>query len=193
MHGIKAYLLPAAFLFVAALFLRGLVGDWTSKMRRRGRLLQLIGITAFILLWFFLGISTFVREALFLHELAGLKAAEVYEIKIGRHDFKDRATIEDVVNALRDSRWFQVNHGGWGDSIPLTVSMRSGPDLVIDVALYFREPAAVVGPARRRGLGYSPTVIFVPNLPGALKNHGVRLPNCDSAHGRLCTAAQLDP
>lgn len=190
MHGIKAYLVFGGFLFVAAMFLVALVREWANRARSTTKL---IGISVFVLLWFTSFVSVFARRAYFLHELADLNASDVYEVRIGRHDFRDAAAIGDITRALRDSRWFEVNHGGWGDSIPLTLSRGTKPDLVIDVALYFREPAAVAGPARRRGLGYSPTVVFVPDLPRVLKGHGVELPTCDSPHGRPCTQAQLNP
>ncbi len=193
MHGIKALLIFVGFIFVASVFLAALVGEWKGRKQAQDGLLRLIGVTAFILLWF-LGISSvYVRKAFFLHELSTLNATEVYSVQIGRHDFRDYATIEELTGALRRSRWFEVNHGGWGTSIPLTVRRRSKVDLVIDVALYFREPGAIVGPANRRGLGYSPTQAFAPDLPRVLEKHAVRLPDCDSAHHLPCTAEQLNP
>ncbi|HEV3308522.1 MAG TPA: hypothetical protein VGZ91_18915 [Candidatus Sulfotelmatobacter sp.] len=193
MYGIKALLIFIGFAFVASVFLSALVGEWKGRTQGHGGLLRLIGITAFILLWFLGMSSVYVRKAFFLYELSTLNATEVYSVQIGRHDFRDYTTIEELTGALRHSRWFEVNHGGWGTSIPLTVRRRSKADLVIDVALYFREPAAIVGPANTQGLGYSTTCVFAPELLQVLERHAVMLPDCDSAHHLPCTAEQLNP
>jgi hypothetical protein len=193
MYGIKSIVVFVVFLFVSVLFLGAVYDSWKDRHKTNKDWLSLIGLTALVLLWV-LGISSvYLRKARFLHELSTLNAADVYSIQIGRHDFRDHASIGEVIAALRHSRWFEVNHGGWGNSIPLTVRRHSGTDLKIDVALYFREPAAIVGPATPQGLGYSPTQLFVSDLPQVLERHDVKLPNCDSAHGRPCTPDQLNP
>lgn len=69
----------------------------------------------------------------------------------------------------------------------------SGEAIVIDVALYFREQAAIIGPANPQGLGYSGTQAFGPEVPRALERHGVKLPDCDTAHRKPCMQEQLDP
>ena len=69
----------------------------------------------------------------------------------------------------------------------------SGEAIVIDVALYFREPAAIIGPANPQGLAYSGTQAFAPEVPRALERNGLKLPDCDTAHRKSCTPEQLNP
>lgn len=191
MHGIWAYLILIGFLFVAAILFSGLLREWKSKPRTE-RPLKLIGFAAFFF-WFSMISSIYVRKAKFHYDLRQLTASDVYSIQIGRHDFRDRQIIMELVGALGRSRWFEVNHGGWGDSIPITIRRHSENDFVIDAAKYFREPGAIIGPANSRGLGYSATEAFAPELPSLLEKYGVQLPDCDTAHGKPCTASQLNP
>lgn len=193
MYGIKALLMFIGALGVGTLFLGALVAEWRYALRFKGGKRRLIGITVFVLLWASMLASVYIRKAHFHYMLWKLDASDVYSVQIGRHDFRDRATIEDLVAALRRNRWFEVNHGGWGDSIPLIVRRRSGDYIALDVAIYFREPGAIIGPANAQGLGYSATQAFAPDLPSALEKHAVRLPDCDTPHGRPCTPDKLNP
>jgi hypothetical protein len=192
MYGAKAFLIFLGFLIVASAFLFGVFELW--KHRHKEPLgVKEIGLMAFVLLWVTLGSSSYIRKAHFHYELWRLNASDVTSIQIGRHDFRDQQAIEDIVGALRRSRWFEVNHGGWGDSVPMILWKHSGEAMVIDVALYFREPAAIIGPANPQGLGYSGSQAFAPELPRALERYGIKLPDCDTAHKRPCTAEQLNP
>jgi hypothetical protein len=165
------------------------------KWRRQDRqtLLGLAGLTAFFALWLALILSGFVHRALFLRELSRLKATDVDSIQIGKHELRNQQAINEVVTALHQSRWFEVNHGGWGDSVRLTIHRRSRKDMNLDVALYFREPAAIISPAHQPGESYIATEAFVAELPAVLRKYDIDLPDCDTAHGRPCTAAQLNP
>ena len=193
MYGVKAFLIGVGALGVLTIFLAALVAEWRYTLRFKGKKLRLIGITLFVLLWASLMATVYIRKAYFHYLLWKLDASDVYCIQIGKHDFKDRAAIDDLVGALQRSRWFEVNHGGWGDSIPLIVHRRSGNPLVLDVAVYFREPGAIIGPANGQGLHYSATEAFAPELPRALEKYGVKLPDCDTPHGRPCTPDKLNP
>ena len=193
MYGAKAVLICVGFLLVVVFLLGGVIAEWRGKPKGGGKSIKLIGLTAFVFLWCFLVSSVYIRKARFHYELRKLQASDVYSIQIGRHDLRDRAAIEELVGALHKNRWFEVNHGGWGDSIPLTVRRNSGHDLVIDVAKYFREPGAIIGPTNPQGLGNSPTQAFAPELPRVLDKYGVALPDCDTPHGRPCSAEQLNP
>jgi hypothetical protein len=193
MYGTKAFLLFIGALGVVAIFLAALVAEWRYSLRFKGSKGKLIGITLLVLLWASAMASVCIRKAHFHYTLWRLDASDVYSIQIGRHDFRDRAAIQDLVAALRRNRWFEVNHGGWGDSIPLIVRRRSGDYIALDVALYFREPGAIIGPANGQGLHYSPTQAFAPELPRALEKYAVKLPDCDTPHGRPCTPDKLNP
>jgi hypothetical protein len=193
MYGIKAFLVFLGFAIVASGCLFGVFELWKHRRKERLGVRDATLITTFVLLWVFLVSSAYVRKALFHYELWRLNAAQVYSIRIGRHDFRDRDTIADIVGALRHNRWFEVNHRGWGDSIPMILGERSGDEITIDVALYFREPGAIIGPANRQGLDYSRAQEFAPGLPEVLERHGVRLPDCDTAYQRPCRPEQLNP
>jgi hypothetical protein len=192
MYGAKAFLIFLGVLTVASAFLLGVFELW--KERRKERLgVRRISLTAFVLLWVFLISSVYIRKAHFHYELWKLNASDVTSIQIGRHDFRDQQTIEEIVGALRRNRWFEVNHGGWGTSVPMILRKHSGEVMGIDVALYFREPAAIIGPATPQGLGHSASQAFAPDLPRALERHGVKLPDCDTSSKKPCTEEQLNP
>jgi len=189
MYGVKALLIFLGFMTVASFFFVAAILLWREWLRNKTSLRGTLFLTLFWLLWFSLISSVYIRKALFYRRLSGLNALDVYSIQIGHHDFTDQPAIDDIVGALRHYRWFEVNHGGWGDSIPMTLRRHSREPMNISVALYFREPAAIVGP--NQGLAVSPA--FAPELPQALERHGVKLPDCDTAYRRPCTAEQLNP
>jgi hypothetical protein len=193
MIGITAYLVLIGFLVVAAFLFSAIFVDWKNRPRTERPPLKLIGTTAFLVLWFALISSLYVRKARFHYDLRQLSPSDVYSIQIGRHDFRDPKAIEDLVGALRQSRWFEANHGGWGDSIPMRIRRHSGNDFQIDAAKYFPKPAAIIGPSDPRGLGYSATEAFAPELSSLLEKYGVQLPDCDTPHGKPCTDSQLNP
>ena len=193
MYGLPALLIFLGFAFVATLFISVLVREWRRAPRPSGNRFKLIASTLFIMLWLSMIASVYIRKAHFHYTLSKLNPSDVYSVQIGKHDFRDQATITDVVEALRRNHWFEVNHGGWGDSIPLTVKRRSGGDLVLDVALYFREPGAIIRVATHPGPRLSSPEAFSPELPRVLEKHGVKLPDCDTPHGRPCTHDQLNP
>jgi len=193
MHGGWAVLILVGFLVIAGILFSGIVAGWRAKPKGQLSYAKLIGITAFLALWFVLISMHYVNGVRFHYQLRQLQASGIYSVQIGRHDFRERAAIEEIVGALRQSRWFEVNHGGWGDSIPLTVRRNSGLDLVIDVAKYFMKPGAIIGPRSPQGLGHSPTQAFAPELPRVLDKYGVALPDCDTPHRRPCSADQLNP
>lgn len=196
MYGIKAVLIFAGFLVCAAFLLAGTVALWKERSGRTGKqqgTIKAVGITVFVALWFTLISKHFIGDWRFEFMLRHLRASDVDSIEIGRHDFRDRQVIEDLVNSVRGSRWFEVNHGGYGDSIPLRLHFKSGSDVVLDVAKFFREPGAIVGPANPRGLGHSASEAISTDLPRVLERYDVALPDCDTAHDKPCTAAQLKP
>src|SRR6266446_937920 len=77
--------------------------------------------------------------------------------------------------------------------LPALLRRNSGRDIVIDVAKYFMKRGAIIGPSNPQGLGHSPTQGFAPELPRVLGKYGVTLPDCDTPHGRSCSAEQLNP
>ena len=193
MRGGWAVLILVGFLVIAGILFSGIVAGWRAKPKGQLSYAKLIGITAFLALWFVLISMPYANGVRFHYQLRQLQASGIYSVQIGRHDSRDRAAIEEIVGALRQSHWFEVNHGGWGDSIPLTLRRNSGRDIVIDVAKYFMKRGAIIGPSNPQGLGHSPTQGFAPELPRVLGKYGVTLPDCDTPHGRSCSAEQLNP
>lgn len=193
MRGGWAVLIFAGFLVIAGILFSGIVAAWRAKPKGQLSYAKLIGITAFLALWFGLISVHYLNGLRFHYQLRQLQASGIYSVQIGRHDSRDRAAIEEIVGALRQSHWFEVNHGGWGDSIPLTLRRNSGRDIVIDVAKYFMKRGAIIGPSNPQGLGHPPTQGFAPELPRVLGKYGVTLPDCDTPHGRSCSAEQLNP
>jgi hypothetical protein len=189
MYGVKALLILLGFLAVATIFAGAAISLWRQRHRERTALRGPLFLTLFLLLWFSLISSVYIRKALFYRQLSSLNASDVYAIQIGRHEFTDHPAIEDIVASLRHYRWFEVNHGGWGDTIPMTLQSRSKGPMKLSVALYFREPGAILG----GDYGISVAPAFAPELPQALERHGVHLPDCDTAHRKPCTADQLNP
>ena len=191
MHGPIAFLPAIGFIGVAVILLVAIAKEWESPSRE-STYLRRAGLTLFVLLWAAAMCLTIYTRARFLYQLHSLKPEEIDSIEIGKHTFADRETVKSVVGALRKSEWFEANHGGWGDSIHLTLRKHSGDEVVLDLALYFRERAAIVRPAPRPGTSYVVTdAISIPLLE-VLEQVGVRLPDCDTGHGRPCTAEQLN-
>lgn len=193
MYGIKAFLIFLGFFTVAAFLALAVVRECRHILRSGGSKTKPIVMMLFVVLWISMITSSYVTKAHFHYVLWKLDPSDVYSIQIGKHDFRDRASIDALVAAIRHNRWFEVNHGGWGGSIPMVLRRRAGDAVVLDVALYFREPGAIIGPANPHGLGSSGTQAFAPELPSVLERFAVKLPDCDTPHGRPCTAAQLLP
>jgi hypothetical protein len=193
MYGAKAFLIAVMFVVCSFALMFGLRDFWKNRDQRPSGLGWRLLYTAFFLFWFSGVCSHFYEKAHFHYQLSKLSPQEISSIRIGRHEFRDPEVVKEVVDALNRSRWFEVNHGGWGDSIPLTLEKRSGGEMVLDVAEYFQKPGAIIGPANAKGLGYSKTEAISVDLPQVLEGNGVKLPHCDTAHDNPCTPEQLNP
>ena len=193
MHGLSALLILALFVGVAIIFFVAIYFLWKDTAQNKVSKLKALGFSAFVALWFVLIARGYVERALFHHALHELKTSDVQSIRIGKHEFRERAPIEEIASTLRQSRWFEVNHGGWGDAIPLVMTSNSGKTTIVMVAKYFREQGAVVARSELQDELDLRTVEFSPELPKALEKYGVALPDCDTPHGRPCSQSQLNP
>jgi len=193
MRGLSAFLILALFLGVAIIFFIAIYFLWKETRQNKVSKLKAAGFSAFVALWFVLIASGYVERAQFHHALHQLKTSDVQSIRIGKHEFRDRAAIEEIAGTLRQSRWFEVNHGGWGDAIPLVITSNLGQTTIVMVARYFREQGAVVARSDSRDELDLKTVEFSPELPKVLEKYGIALPDCDTPHGRRCSESQLNP
>jgi hypothetical protein len=193
MHGISAFLIFIGFLLVAAALAYTIWSLWKNRRTEQISFSKLVFVTLFVGLWFSAISLTYVRKVNSLSKLRNLSPSATYSVQIGRHEFKDAQSIEAILQALERTQWFEVNHGGWGDSVRLTIKRRDGNDLVLEVAQYFRERGAIVRITNPRGQGLGTGELFSPELPDVLERLGVRLPQCDTPRGKPCTTDQLNP
>jgi hypothetical protein len=170
------------FLLVFTVLLTVLLNEWSKVARNKapvtGR--QLFG-SIFFLLWSFLIIQLFVREMAFHRSLANLRYEALENIEVEGRTLNDPKGISEIANSLSGAQWFEANHGGWADEIPLVLHFRSGQQRTYHVALYLRQEGAVVISMSNfdragKGSGWSNGVAFCPRLPAALAASGVHLP-----------------
>lgn len=170
------------FLLVFAVFLSGLINDWSKVAKKKGPATgKLLFVSIFFLLWSFLIIQLFVREMAFHRDLANLRYEALENIEVEDRTLSDPNSISEIVNSLNGAQWFEVNHGGWADEVPLVLHFRSGEQRTYHVALYLRQEGAVLISMSNfdragKGSGWSNGVVFCPRLPVVLAASGVYLP-----------------
>jgi hypothetical protein len=170
------------FLLVFIAFLTVFINGWSEVAKGKAAVTgKLLFGSIFFLVWGFLFIQLFAREAAFHHDLAGLRHEAVKSIEVGDRTLNDPNGISEVVNSLTGAQWFEVNHGGWADEVPLVLHFRSGEQRTYHVAFYLRQEGAVLISMSNfdyagKGSGWSNGVAFCPRLPSALAASGVYLP-----------------
>lgn len=110
--------------------------------------------------------------------LRGLSADEVNRIQIGDSVITKESDIRLVVAALNERQWFSSNHGGWGKTVRLEITLRNDPARAYQVGYYLKEEGAVIEFSRKWGSsrwydGYA----FSARLPEVLKQIGALLPS----------------
>jgi hypothetical protein len=85
--------------------------------------------------------------------LGTLRVDEVAVIDIDGKRYSGKESLSGVIQALNQSEWFTSSHGGWAREVPVTVRLRSNEQLQYRVALYLREPGAVIILFSRRSNG----------------------------------------
>jgi hypothetical protein len=170
------------FLLVFIGFLSVFINGWSKVAKRKAPVTgKLLFGSIFFLLWAFLFIQLAVREMAFHQDLAGLRQEAVKSIEVADQTLDDPDGISKVVTSLNRAQWFEVNHGGWADEVPLAIHFGSGQQRTYHVALYLRQEGAVLismsnfGRAGK-GSGWSNGVAFCPQLPSALAASRVYLP-----------------
>jgi len=195
MIGFAAWLPKLGFLLVGSLFAFILFRGWISVLLRRSSFSgeQLIG-SAFILLWLCLFVQLFVREFFLHHNLQNLRPDSVASIEANGRSLTDRGEIAAVTAVLNHPQSFSVNHGGWADTVPLIIHLKSGSTQYYEVGYYLRQEGAVVDSTPGPGphfIRWASGYVFYQDLPSVLARAGVTLPNCQSLPGgRLCASCE---
>jgi len=146
----------------------------------------LIGAMA-VLIWVVLMLGVTYTRLRIHYDLWALQSENVREIQIGEQRFGDQASIIRIVNALKSSEWYSINHGGWGDETAMIVRFTSGTGWQMRAGYHFTQHGAVIlrssGP---HGSGWALGEVFSTALPEALDQLRVPLSHCDTAHGHPC-------
>lgn len=146
----------------------------------------LIGAMA-VLIWVVLMLGVTYTHLRIHYDLWALQSENVREIQIGEQRFGDQASIIRIVNALKSSEWYSINHGGWGDETAMIVRFTSGTEWQMRAGYHFTQHGAVIlrssGP---HGSGWALGEVFSTALPEALDQLRVPLSHCDTAHGHPC-------
>ena len=195
MIGFSSWLPKLGFLIVGFIFVGVLCGEWMRILLGRSRpSAKLFGISVFILLWAVLISQLFVREFCLHHRLSTLRPEQVASIEVDGHSLTDRDQIASVTSVLNRPRWFEGNHGGWADTVPLIIHFKSGGMQYYGVGSYLRQEGAIVDSTPAPGqhfIRWSSGYVFYQALPSVLAHAGIMLPNCQSLpDGRYCTSCE---
>ena len=149
----------------------------------------LLGLALFAILWAAISVGS-VLEVVLHSQLHAISAEDVSNIKVGEKQFSNPADIAQIVNDLKQSEWYAVSHGGWGDETPMVISFKSGEVWFLSVGYHFSQQGAVI--AKHRGdpntTGFrSDVYLFSETLPETLRALGAPVSMCDTAHGRPCS------
>ena len=108
--------------------------------------------------------------------LSDLQPEEVALIQVGERSLSHPRDVSLVVGALQESEWFSSQHGGWGTTVPLTITLASGQKYGFPVGYYLRQEGAVIVFRRYIGGYWDDGYAFSRRLPGVLKGLGILLP-----------------
>jgi hypothetical protein len=193
--GVSAWLPALGFLLIASFFVYPFARAWIAIFLRRSRLSgeQLIA-SAFLLLWLSLFAQLYVRQFFLHHNLHNLRSDSIASIEVNGRSLTDRNQIAAVTGVLTSPQWFSVNHGGWADTVPLVIHLKSGAVQYYEVGRYLRREGAVVGSTPGPGshpILWSSGYVFYRDLPSVFAHAGFTLPNCQSLpSGRYCTSCE---
>jgi len=129
-------------------------------------------------------IGGLVRLSQQIHDrsvLCRLSAASVASIQVGKAHVVKTADIDDIVVALRESRWYvpTAGDGGWAEPVDVVVHLKSGDEMRYQVGRMLKRDGAMIGLvsqnqssvfAAHHGYAWAAT------LPHALDNAGISLP-----------------
>lgn len=150
-------------------------------------------IWAFVSVWISL-MSFVVYRGLRIHyDLWALQTSHVREVIVGQRHFTDRPSVTQIIDALKSSEWYSVNHGGWGDETTVVLIMASGTEWRMRAGYHFAQHGAVViRSSQPNGRGWELGEVFSPALPAVLEELGAPLSRCDKIHGIPCGQSQAN-
>lgn len=109
-------------------------------------------------------------------ELGALPTSGIRRVYVAGKWRRDPELGAAVVEALRETEWFSMNHGGTGERQWLIVEYDSGRQERVVVAPYRREPGAVIEFGRPAGGGgFQDGYAFSRGLPASLARFGLAL------------------
>jgi len=109
--------------------------------------------------------------------IRNLRQEDLAQVRIGEHVLTSPQDIAAICSTLRKTEWFESQHGGWAEELPLTFKTTTGREYSYRVAYYRVHPGAVIlhrvgGPG-----GYMlGDVGFNAHLPDVLSRMGISLP-----------------
>jgi hypothetical protein len=176
--------------FVAALFGFGIVEHLKARGKppepqaqnpyAQGRpigFVSLVGVGLLTGVFLFIFPIRFIRQVWDHGFLTGLRAEDVKAITVGNRTFTSPREVDAIVQGLNRAEWFTSNHGGWASNVDLLILKRSGEEQYFQVALYLKEPGAVITFVRARGrITWQDGYAFSRNLPAVLQGLDAPLP-----------------
>lgn len=173
MIGISSFLIELMPLIAPLIFIANGVYKVIVHKQKRGYL--------FIVFASIIGIMMSVR---YFHQvsnhimLRSLTTSEVSTITVGNTQFSEDDQLQPIIGALNDKQWFSVNHSGWGDAVPLIITLQDGTTIRYRIRYYLRQEGAVIEFSRRARSGrWVDGYAFCPQLPSELKRLGAQLPS----------------
>jgi hypothetical protein len=193
--GFAAWLPKLGFVLVASLFVYAFARGWIAVLLRRSTFSgEQLFASAFLVLWLGLFIQLFVREFFLHHTLQNLRPDSIASIEANGRSLTDPGQIAAVTGVLNHPQSFSVNHGGWADTVPLIVRLKSGDAQYYEVGYYFRRDGAIVDATpspSSHSLRWSSGYVFYQDLPSVLASAGVTLPRCQHRYdGGFCTSCE---
>src|SRR5579859_1024022 len=154
MRGFEGFVFSVALpaLFVG-IFSFAISDEIRKHWRNRGQcigtsqeplLVRSLLIWAFVSVWISLMAFVVSRGLRIHYDLWAVQASNVREVIVGERHFTDRSSITQIMDALKSSEWYSVNHGGWGDETAVVVRLASGTEWRMRAGYHFAQHGAVV-------------------------------------------------
>jgi hypothetical protein len=198
MLGVKAILQDIGFVLLG-LFL--CLGSWWSvvssrRVLRTGTLTKRaldnlygsIAVAALGSIFLAMAGQYLVWQILFHSHLRHLVPEVVQTIEVGSKVVTDRLQIAEVIRALQEPEWFELQRGDAGDKVPFVIQLSNGCRYNYSVSRYQHgQGAALISQTR---FGMQNGQVLCRRLAEALARTGIVLPNCYTYGGKPLHCAQ---